>query len=193
MSRIGKKPVVLPSGVTATFAEGTVQVKGPKGSLSLTIHPQVTLKVNPDSVIVEVAKPTDKKQRALWGLHRALIQNIVDGVVTGYSKELDIVGVGFKAEVQARKVILHLGFSHPITFELPEGIEVKAEKNPTRVGIQQYQTSLTISGIDRQKVGQVAAEIRDLKKPEPYKGKGIKYSDEVIIRKAGKTVKAVGK
>lgn len=193
MSRIGKKPVVLPAGVTAEVAGQGLQIKGPKGSLSLEVHPKVQIAVADNTITIDVAKKEDKKEKALWGLSRSLVQNMVDGVVTGYSKQLDVVGVGFKAEVRGTTLVLNLGFSHPIEFQLPAGVEVKAEKDPAKVGIQQYQTTITISGIDKQLVGQVAANIRELKKPEPYKGKGIKYGDEVIMRKAGKVVKAVGK
>lgn len=193
MSRIGKKPVVLENGVTAEIAGHTLTVKGPKGSLTLEVHPKVSVKVENNEVLVDVAKKEDKKERALWGLFRSLVQNMVDGVTKGYSKTLDIVGVGFKAEVRGQNLVLNLGFSHPIDFAIPQGVEMKVEKNPEKVTILQYQTTVTISGIDKHLVGQVAANIRELKKPEPYKGKGIKYGDEVIARKAGKVVKAVGK
>ena len=193
MSRIGKKPVVLPSGVTAEYAGTTLTVKGPKGSLSLDVHPKVQVAIADNEVTVDVAKKEDKKEKALWGLFRSLVQNMVDGVVTGYTKQLDVVGVGFKAEVRGNVLVLNLGFSHPIDFAIPAGVEVKVEKDAAKVTIQQYQTTITITGIDKHLVGQVAANIRELKKPEPYKGKGIKYSDETILRKAGKVVKAVGK
>lgn len=193
MSRIGKKPVVLPAGVTAELNGQSLQIKGPKGALSLEVHPKVQVALVDNAVTVDVAKKEDKKEKALWGLSRSLVQNMVDGVATGYTKQLDVVGVGFKAEVRGNVLVLNLGFSHPIDFALPAGVEVKAEKDPAKVTIQQYQTTITITGIDKQLVGQVAANIRELKKPEPYKGKGIKYSDEVILRKAGKVVKAVGK
>ncbi len=193
MSRIGKKPVVLPSGVSAELANGVLTVKGPKGSLTQEIHPKVDVKIENNEVLVDVAKKEDKREKALWGLFRSLVQNMADGVNTGYTKQLDIVGVGFKAEVRGSTLVLNLGFSHPIEFEIPQGVEVKVEKDPAKVTILQYQTTVTLSGIDKQLVGQTAANIRELKKPEPYKGKGIKYSDETIVRKAGKVVKAVGK
>ncbi len=193
MSRIGKKPVVLESGVTAELSGDQLTVKGPKGSLSLTVHPKVQVKVENNEVLVDVARKEDKKEKALWGLFRSLIQNMADGVTKGYSKELDVIGVGFKAELRGQTLVLNLGFSHAIDFEIPAGVEVKVEKQPAKVTIQQYQTTIGISGIDKHLVGQVAANIRELKKPEPYKGKGIKYSDETILRKAGKVVKAVGK
>ena len=197
MSRIGKKPVILPAGVTAELASGVLTVKGPKGTLTQEVHPKALITMNTaegaNEVIVDVAKKEDKREKALWGLFRSLVQNMVDGVTTGYTKQLDVVGVGFKAEVRGTTLVLNLGFSHPIDFEIASGVEVKVEKDPAKVTILQYQTTITLTGIDKQVVGQVAANIRELKKPEPYKGKGIKYSDEVIVRKAGKVVKAVGK
>lgn len=182
MSRIGKKPVVLPSGVTAELKDSTVTVKGPKGSLNVTLHPKVKAEVTAESITVDVQKKEDKVEKALWGLSRALIQNLVLGVTTGYSKKLEVNGVGFKIALSGKKLTLNLGFSHPIDVEIPQDIDVVVEKNV-----------ITISGIDKQKVGQLAANIRRLKEPEPYKGKGIKYEGEVILRKAGKVVKAVGK
>lgn len=193
MSRIGKKPVILPSGTTAELNGNHLVVKGAKGTLELDIHPKVSVKLENNEITVNVAKQEDKREKALWGLSRALVQNVVDGVTTGYTKQLDVVGVGFKAEVRGTTLVLNLGFSHPIDFEIPAGVEAKVEKDPSKVTILQYQTTITLTGIDKQLVGQVAANIRELKKPEPYKGKGIKYSDEVIVRKAGKVVKAVGK
>ncbi len=193
MSRIGKKPVILPAGVTAELNGNHLVVKGPKGSLELDIHPKVQVTSENNEIVVNVAKQEDKREKALWGLSRSLVQNVVDGVTTGFTKQLDVVGVGFKAEVRGTTLVLNLGFSHAIDFEIPAGVEVKVEKDPAKVTILQYQTTITLTGIDKQLVGQVAANIRELKKPEPYKGKGIKYSDETIIRKAGKVVKAVGK
>jgi len=193
MSRIGKKPIVLPSGVTAELANGVLTVKGPKGTLTQPIHQKALVTISENEVVVDVAKKEDKREKALWGLFRSLVQNMVDGVTTGYSKQLDIVCVGFKAEVRGSTLVMRLGFSHPVEFEIPAGVEAKVEKDAAKVTILQYQTTVTLTGIDKQLVGQVAANIRELKKPEPYKGKGIKYSDEVIIRKAGKVVKAVGK
>lgn len=193
MSRIGKKPVILPSGITAELAGNILTVKGSKGALNLEIHPKVQVTVQDNEVLVDVAKKEDKREKALWGLFRALVQNMVDGLTTGFAKQLDVVGVGFKAEMRGQTLVLSLGFSHQIEFPIPEGLEVKVEKDPSKVTIQQYQTTITLNSIDKHLVGQVAANIRELKKPEPYKGKGIRYSDEAIIRKAGKVVKAVGK
>ncbi len=193
MSRIGKKPVILPAGVTVELNGNVLTVKGPKGTLTQEVHPKVMVTIADNEVVVDVAKHEDKREKALWGLFRSLVQNMVDGVTTGYTKQLDVVGVGFKAEVRGTTLVLNLGFSHAIDFEIPAGVEAKVEKDPAKVTILQYQTTITLTGISKQLVGQVAANIRELKKAEPYKGKGIKYSDETIVRKAGKVVKAVGK
>lgn len=182
MSRVGKKPVVIPSGVTAEVKGELLTVKGPKGTLNIEIHPKVKIEVGAEGLTVDVAHKENKQEKALWGLFRSLAQNLVTGVTTGYSKKLEVNGVGFKVAAQGRKLVMSLGFSHPVEVEAPEGVEVAVEKNV-----------ITISGADKQKVGQFAANVRALKVPEPYKGKGIKYDDEVILRKAGKVVKAVGK
>ena len=181
MSRIGKKPVVIPSGVTVDIKAQDLKIKGPKGELALAIHPKVTVVQDGQNILVSVKHETLKDERALWGLFRSLINNMVTGVTAGFAKTLEINGVGYKAAVTGKKLVLNLGYSHPIEMEIPAGIEVKVEKN-----------ILTISGIDRQLVGQFSAVIRSQREPEPYKGKGIKYSDETIRRKAGKVVKAVG-
>jgi large subunit ribosomal protein L6 len=182
MSRIGKKPVVLPAGVKASFSGGLLSVQGPKGSLSLPVHGDVQIALSDAEIVVSVPKPDNKKQRSLWGLFRSLVQNIVDGVTKGFEKKLEINGVGYKVQQVGSKLTFSLGFSHPIDVEVPKELQVAVDKN-----------LITITGPDKQLVGQFAANIRELKKPEPYKGKGIKYSDEVILRKAGKVVKAVGK
>jgi large subunit ribosomal protein L6 len=179
MSRIGKKIIPIPAGVTITLNDSVLTVKGPKGTLTQTLVPEVTVVIEDSVLRVELLKPDAKGVAALWGLTRALINNMVTGVTSGFSKGLEINGVGFKVALQGRKVVLNVGFSHPVEYMLPEGIEATVEKNV-----------ITISGRDRQLVGQVAAEIRDIKKPEPYKGKGIKYSDEVIRRKVGKVMKS---
>lgn len=177
MSRIGKKPVILPSGVKAALQGLQLTVQGPKGKLDMKLHPRLKVAVHADKV--EVARPTDiRTDRALHGLTRSLIQNMVNGVTAGYIKELEIVGVGFKAVVKGKILNLALGFTHPIDYTIPEGIEIKCP-NPTRV---------VVAGMDKQKVGQAAAEIRGFYEPEPYKGKGIHYVGEVIRRKQGKTV-----
>lgn len=181
MSRVGKKPVTIPSGVTVELSPNLLKAKGPKGELVLAIHPKVNIEQKDSELTVSVKREDNKQERALWGLYRALVANTIRGVVEGYSKVLEVNGVGYKAAVAGKKLTLNLGYSHPIEMEAPNGIDVKVEKN-----------TITISGIDKQAVGQFAAVIRQQRPPEPYKGKGIKYSDEVIRRKAGKVVKAVG-
>jgi large subunit ribosomal protein L6 len=182
MSRVGKKPVSLPQGVKAELKGQELTVTGPKGGLTLVVHPKVNITISENEIVVDVVKKEDKKERALWGLFRALVQNLVDGVTKGFEKKLEVNGVGFKVALAGTKLTLNLGFSHPIDVEIPQDLNVTVDKNV-----------ITISGADKQRVGQFAAEVRELKKPEPYKGKGIKYIDEVILRKAGKVVKAVGK
>lgn len=181
MSRIGKKPVIIPSGVKAEKKGSQLTIAGPKGTLNIQIHPKVNIAVSDKEVLVDVGNKENKKEKALWGLHRALIQNLVDGVTKGFEKKLEVNGVGFKVAAQPGKLVMSLGFSHPVEVNIPKDLVVAVEKNV-----------ITISGADKQRVGQFAAEVRELKKPEPYKGKGIKYSDEVIVRKAGKVVKVVG-
>ena len=182
MSRLGKLPVLIPAGVTLEIGATEINGKGPKGTVKVLLAKNVKVEVVENNAIVTIADKENNKQKALWGLTRMLLSNAVTGVTVGYSKILELVGVGFKAAVSGQKIVLNLGFSHPIEFNVPTGVTVTQEKN-----------SLTITGIDKQAVGQVAAEIRALKKPEPYKGKGIKYSDEVVRRKAGKVAKAAAK
>jgi len=175
VSRIGKKPISI-QGVSVTKNNNTLKVSGPKGELVKEFHPKMNIEVTNDEIIV--TRPDDNKEsKALHGLTRSLLQNLVIGVKDGYSKTLDILGVGFKVEAKPNGILLNLGYSHPIFFIPPVGISVDVAT----------QTQLKISGIDKELVGSVAAKIRSFKKPEPYKGKGIKYSNEVIIRKAGKT------
>lgn len=178
MSRIGKKTVVIPSGVEVKVEGNTVTVKGPRGVIQQTFHPKMAVKVEGGSVLVS-APANGKNYGALHGLTRSFIDNMVLGVTKGFEKSLEITGVGYRAQLQGRTLVLNLGFSHPVNVELPPGIEVNVDK----------QTLITIKGIDKYLVGQVAANIRTLKKPEPYKGKGIKYSDEHIRKKEGKTGK----
>ena len=175
MSRVGKYPVAIPSGVTVTMAGKVVTVKGKLGELKLDTTDDVETKVEDGKVWVSTKNDT-KRARAQWGTTRATINNMVKGVSQGYKKTLDITGVGFKAAAQGKKLTLNLGFSHDVIYAVPEGIEVKTPA-PTQI---------EISGANRQRVGQVAAEIRGYKRPEPYKGKGIRYSDEFILRKEGK-------
>ncbi|MFA6098777.1 MAG: 50S ribosomal protein L6 [Patescibacteria group bacterium] len=181
MPRVGKKPISIPAGVEVNIQAQHVLVKGPKGTLEKDFHHRVIF-VKKDSIItVDVSKPEEKRSRELWGLSRVLLANMIEGVTKGYEKKLEINGVGYRASVAGKKIVLILGYSHPIEFPIPEELEAKIEKNV-----------ITISGMDKQMVGQIAAEIRDLRKPEPYKGKGIRYIDEVVRRKAGKVVKAAG-
>jgi large subunit ribosomal protein L6 len=186
MSRIGKKPITIPKGVTVAISDGELEIKGAKGVLKTPIPAGITFEVEGEELI---ARRASDEQAALHGLARALANNAVQGVTEGFSKQMDVVGVGYKADVQGRKVVFSLGYSHPIEFPLPEGIEAKAERLTTKGSIQQYQTTLTISGIDRQKLGQVCAEMHKLRKPDAYKGKGVRYADVQLKLKPGKTGK----
>ncbi len=178
MSRIGRMPIAIPAGVTVDIAENNlVTVKGPKGTLSRALAPEMEIKVEGTEVIV--SRPNDlKKMKSLHGLTRTLIQNMVIGVTEGYTKTLEIQGVGYRAEKSGKKLTLHLGYSHPVEMEDPEGLESKVDG-----------MNIIVSGIDKEKVGQYAANIREKRQPEPYKGKGIRYADEHVRRLAGKTGK----
>lgn len=175
MSRVGKKPIQIPQGVTVTIKDADIMVKGPKGSLSLRMHPHIAIKEDAGALNITVQDSELVDDRALWGLHGSLVRNMIEGVVKGFEKTLEINGVGFKAAVKGKNLELSLGFSHPVVFSIPEGITIVVEKE-----------IIKISGIDKAAVGQTAASIRALKKPEPYKGKGIRYTDEIVRRKAGK-------
>jgi len=175
MSRIGKRPVAIPSGVTANIDNGTLSVKGPKGTLAMGLVEDIDYKVEEGGISVTPANDT-KRARAFWGMQRTLVSNLVEGVTDGFSKTLEITGVGYRAQAQGKKLKLQLGYSHDVDIDVPEGIEVKTPD----------QTTVEISGIDKQAVGQFAAEVRRWRKPEPYKGKGIKYRGEYIFRKEGK-------
>jgi large subunit ribosomal protein L6 len=179
MSRIGKSPIAVPSGVDVTIANGAITVKGPKGTLSRAIPGEISVRKDEANLLVE--RPNDERDnRALHGLTRTLVANMVQGVTGGFAKELDIVGVGYRAEAQGpNKLRLSLGFSHPVMVDAPEGVTFEVPQ-PTRI---------IVKGIDKETVGQVAANIRSIRKPEPYKGKGVRYLDERIIRKAGKAGK----
>ena len=181
MSRIGKKPVAIIQGVTVHLAERDIKITGPKGELKATVHPDLAVEVADGQVLVK-RHSDEKKHRALHGLWRALVQNMMTGVTTGYTRKLELVGVGYRAEMKGKRLQLLLGFSHPILFAAPEGVTIEA---PT-------QTNITISGIDKMLVGQVAAKIRSFRPPEPYKGKGVKYEGEHVRRKAGKAAAAGG-
>jgi large subunit ribosomal protein L6 len=186
MSRIGKKPITIPKGVTVNIKDGELEVKGTKGVLKTPIPQGISFKVEAETL---VAERSSNEQAALHGLARALANNAIQGVTEGFSRQMDVVGVGYKADVQGRKIVFALGYSHPIEFPLPEGIEAKAERLTTKGSIQQYQTTLTVSGIDKQKLGQVCAEMHKLRKPDAYKGKGVRYADVQLKLKPGKTGK----
>ncbi|MCB2226947.1 MAG: 50S ribosomal protein L6 [Desulfarculaceae bacterium] len=175
MSRVGKQPVIIPSGVTVTMDDTKIEIKGPKGVLSRELHPQVKVTEEDGKLLVT---PVDDslKARGLWGLFRSLIANMVQGVSQGYTKVLEINGVGYRAEAAGNTLKLALGFSHPVDFALPDGVSASVEKN----------TIVTLSCIDKELLGQTAATIRAFRPPEPYKGKGVKYAEETIRRKVGK-------
>lgn len=177
MSRIGKKPVAIPAGVEAKIGDGMITITGPKGTLTQPIHPKMKVEIN-DGVIT-VSRPNDlKENRALHGLTRSLISNMVEGVTNGYKKDLEVNGVGYRVQKQGSNLVLNLGYSHQVIVPEVEGIKFEVQGN-----------KISVIGIDKQKIGQIAAEIREKRPPEPYKGKGIKYADEVIRRKEGKTGK----
>jgi large subunit ribosomal protein L6 len=178
MSRIGKKPVPIPSGVTANVEGQTVKVKGPKGALQLVLHGDVAATMDQGAIKVDPRNET-KRARAMWGTYRALVANLMTGVTKGFEERLEINGVGYRAALNGNKLTLNLGYSHPVEIDPPEGISFELE-NPTR---------LAVVGIDKELVGQVAAQVRSSRKPEPYKGKGVRYAGEQVRRKAGKAGK----
>lgn len=182
MSRVGRKPIQIPKGVTVSVNNGMVSVKGPQGELTAKIHGNISVEVKGQEVMF-TRRNDEKENKALHGLWRALVQNMVSGVSQGFSKKLEIVGVGYRAEMKGKKLQLLLGYSHPILFGPPDGVKIET---PT-------QTNITISGIDKHMVGMVAAKIRSLRPPEPYKGKGVKYEGEYIRRKAGKAAATAAK
>jgi large subunit ribosomal protein L6 len=175
MSRIGKKPVAVPAGVSASIDGSQLSVKGPKGTLTMPMLDDISYGIEDGQIVVKPANET-KRARSFWGMHRTLVQNLVTGVTEGFTKTLEITGVGYRANLQGKNLKLQLGYSHDVDFAVPEGITI----------VTPDQTTVQISGIDKQQVGQVAAEIRRWRKPEPYKGKGIKYRGEFIFRKEGK-------
>ena len=176
MSRVGKKPIAVPEKVDVSFKDRLITVKGSKGTLSRTIHDDVDLKVEANQIQVEI-RQQDRKTRALQGLTRSLVDNMVTGVSSGFERVLEINGIGYRAEVKGKSLVLNLGFSSPVNFDLPDGVSASVDRN----------TIIKLTAIDKEKLGQTAASIRKLRPPEPYKGKGIKYAEERIIRKAGKT------
>lgn len=175
MSRIGKRPVAVPSGVAASIENGVLSVKGPKGTLVMGLLDEISYEVKDGEIAVQPANDT-RHARALWGMQRTLVANLIEGVTNGFSVVLEVSGVGYRASMQGQKLKLQLGFSHDVTLDVPEGVNVKTPD----------QNTIEISGIDKQQVGQFAAEIREWRKPEPYKGKGIKYRGEYVFRKEGK-------
>jgi len=175
MSRIGKRPVAIPNGVTANIQAGQLSVKGPKGTLAMGLSDLVEYQVEDGAINVQPANDS-KAARSHWGMQRTLVSNLVEGVTEGFTKTLEITGVGYRAQAQGRKLKLQLGYSHDVDLDVPEGIEVKTPD----------QTTVQVSGVDKQAVGQFAAEVREWRKPEPYKGKGVKYRGEYIFRKEGK-------
>ena len=186
MSRIGKKVITVPSGVTITIRERELDVKGPKGTLRTPVPEGISFTLEGDQL---QANRTSDDLAAQHGLARALANNAIVGVTDGFSRQMDVVGVGYKADVQAKRIVFSLGYSHPIEFPLPEGVEARAERVAAKSSIQQYQTTLTLSGIDKQKLGQVAAEMHMLRKPDAYKGKGVRYAGVPLKLKPGKTGK----
>lgn len=179
MSRVGKKQINIPNDVQVKINGCHISVIGKKGNLELTICPNILIEQNENIIVIKAKNPDDKEEKSLWGTTRKLIANMVEGVSRGFEKKLEVNGVGYKVAVSDNKLILNVGFSHPINFVLPDGISAVVEKN-----------SIILSGADKQLVGEIAAQIRRIKKPEPYKGKGIKYANEQIVRKAGKTAKS---
>ncbi len=176
MSRVGKKPILIPQGVEVKIIGSEVIAKGPKGELKTKMHEIIKTEITDKEIKLSIADQTIGKNKALWGLFRSLVKNMVVGVNEGYTKKLEINGVGYRAAVSGNKITLNLGYSHPVVFDLPIGIKAEVQEN-----------NIILNGIDKQLVGETAAQIRRIRKPEPYKGKGIKYSDEILRRKAGKT------
>ncbi len=179
MSRIGRKPIQIPEKVEVKIEGDLILIKGPKGELKNKLPAGVTVEKNGQELIVKVKDETDKKYRSLWGTWRQLINNMLVGVTQGFEKKLEINGIGFRAEVRGKELVLNVGYSHPVNYAIPQGLEIKVDKN-----------TIIVTGFDKQLVGETAAQIRQIKKPEPYKGKGIRYFDEVVRRKAGKQVKS---
>jgi large subunit ribosomal protein L6 len=186
MSRIGKKSITIPKGVTVKVGERELEVKGAKGTLRTPVPEGISFTLEGDTL---QALRTSDQLAALHGLARALANNAIVGVTEGFNRQMDVVGVGYKVDIQGKKIVFSLGYSHPIEYILPEGIDAKSERVPAKASIQQYQVTLTLSGIDKQKLGQVAAEMHRLRKPDAYKGKGVRYADVPLKLKPGKTGK----
>jgi large subunit ribosomal protein L6 len=179
MSRIGKQPISIPEGVQISIKDNVIEVSGPKGKLVENLVPNVNVEIKEKEVLVSVKNENNKEERSRWGLQRSLINNMVVGLTEGFTKQLEVNGVGYKVALNGKTVVLNVGYSHPVNYDLPEGVEVQVEKN-----------LITLTSFNKQLLGQVAAEIRSIRKPEPYKGKGIKYAEEVIRRKEGKVAKS---
>lgn len=179
MSRIGKKTITIPSGVNVTLSGQEIKVQGPKGELSYTLHPHVQIAEQTGTLVLSIPDESNQYDQALWGTMRQIVNNLITGVSVGYSKQLEIKGVGYKAEVKGNVLILSVGYSHPVEFPLPTSVKASVEKN-----------IITLESINKEHLGETAANIRKVRKPEPYKGKGIRYVDEVVLRKAGKQVKS---
>ncbi|UCH35415.1 MAG: 50S ribosomal protein L6 [Armatimonadota bacterium] len=191
MSRVGKQPVPVPSGVTVEMHDGRIVVSGPKGTLEREPHPDMTVRIEAGAITVE--RPSDgREHRSLHGLTRTLIANMVTGVTDGFRKSLDLVGVGYRAQMQDRKLVLQVGFSHSVEVHPPQGVELSLETFTPMADNNYLAARIIVEGIDKQKVGQLAADIRAVRKPEPYKGKGLRYTGEVVRRKAGKAAVKVG-
>ncbi|HBR57335.1 MAG TPA: 50S ribosomal protein L6 [Blastocatellia bacterium] len=186
MSRVGKKPISIPAGVAVSISDAELEIKGPKGTLKTPVPEGIKFRQDEGALIAE---RIDDSRAAFHGLARALANNAVVGVTEGFKKEMDVVGVGYKADVQGKKIVFALGYSHPVEYVLPEGIEAKTERVGAKTSINQYQLTITLTGIDRQKLGQVAAELNRLRKPDAYKGKGVRYADKYYRLKPGKTGK----
>ncbi len=186
MSRVGKKPITIPTGVTVNISDTQIEFKGPKGTLSTPVPGGVKFKQEDGTLVAERA---NDDMAAFHGLARALANNAVIGVTEGFKIDLDVVGVGYKADVQGKKIVFALGYSHPIEYVLPDGVEAKAERIGSKTSINQYQLTLTLTGIDKQRLGQVAAELNRLRKPDAYKGKGVRYAAKTYKLKPGKTGK----
>jgi large subunit ribosomal protein L6 len=181
MSRIGKRSILIPQGIEVEIKGSEIKIRGPKGELSIKIHPHVKVEKGDSRILITVKNPDLKEDKSLWGLYGSSIKNMIAGVTKGFEKKLEIIGVGYKAALTGDKLVLNIGFSHPVEFELPKNISVNIDKN-----------IINIAGVDKQLVGEIAARIRAVRPPEPYKGTGIKYVDEVIRKKAGKAAKATG-
>jgi len=191
MSRVGKRPVSLPPGVTVEVDDRRVTVSGPKGKLEREVHPDMGVRVEPGAVIV--LRPSDGRvHRSLHGLTRTLIANMVAGVSEGFSKSLELMGVGYRAQMQDRRLVLQIGFSHPVEVRPPQGVDISLETFTPMLDNNYLAARITVRGIDKEKVGQLAADIRAIRKPEPYKGKGLRYSGEIVRRKAGKAAVKAG-